>query len=174
MDILLRPHDPAWADAFESASALVLSALGSNAIAAHHIGSTAIPNILAKPIIDLMIAVADIELVDACNPAMERLGYEAKGEFGIPTRRYFRKDDAHGIRTHHTHVFPMGSDQIDRHLAFRDFMIAHPKWAKRYSDLKRELAEKHRLCMADYVAGKDPVIQQIDALAATWRRETQV
>lgn len=171
MDVLVTPHDPAWAGAFDSASALVMSALGSNAIEAHHIGSTAIPNILAKPIIDMMIAVADIDTVDTSNQAMANLGYEAKGEFGIPTRRYFRKDDGQGKRTHQTHVFPYTSDQIERHLAFRDFMIAHPKWATQYSELKRDLAEKHPHSMADYIAGKDSFIKHADAMAEIWRRE---
>jgi len=172
MDVLVKPHDPAWADAFNSASALVMNALGNNAIDAHHIGSTAIPNILAKPIIDVMIAVKDIGTVETCNQAMAKLGYEAKGEFGIPTRRYFRKDDRHGRRTHQTHVFPYNSDQIERLLAFRDFLIAHPKWATRYSDLKRDLAEKYPHSISDYVAGKDPFIKHVDTMAATWRRKT--
>lgn len=172
MDVFVKPHDPAWAAAFDSASALVMDALGSNAIDAHHIGSTAIPNILAKPIIDVMIAVEDIGTVDSCNQAMAKLGYEAKGEFGIPTRRYFRKDDRHGKRTHQVHVFPYDSEQIERHLAFRDFMIAHPQWATRYSDLKSDLAEKHPHSISDYNAGKDSFIKQIDTMAATWRRET--
>lgn len=172
MDVLVKPHDPAWAEAFDSASGPVMDALGRNAIDAHHIGSTAIPNILAKPIIDMMVSVADIGAVDACNQSMAKLGYEAKGEFGIPGRRYFRKDGKDRRRTHQTHVFQHDSDEIERHLAFRDFMIAHPNWAARYSDLKRDLAEKHPYSISDYNAGKDSFIKRIETMAAAWRRKT--
>ena len=166
----MKPHDPAWADAFDSASTLVMEALGSNAISVHHIGSTAIPNIWAKPIIDMMIAAKDIGTVDTCNQAMEKLGYEAMGEFGIPGRRYFRQDDSHGRRIHQIHVFPVNSGQIDRHLAFRDFMRAHSDWANRYSDLKRDLAKKYPHSISDYNTGKESFIKHIDTMAATWRR----
>ncbi len=172
MEVRVKSYDPAWADDFDSAASLAATALGRNVIAVHHIGSTAIPNIFAKPIIDIMIAVTDIDAVDTCTQEMSKLGYEAKGEFGIPTRRYFRKDDIHGKRTHQIHVFPYDSDQIERHLAFRDYLIAHPEWATCYSDLKRDLAEKYSYSIAEYNAGKDSFIKQVDTMASAWRRKT--
>ena len=107
--------------------------------------------------------------MDVCNPAMEALGYEACGEFGIPGRRYFRKDDAAAIRTHHVHAFAVGSPEIERHLAFRDFLRAHPTWAEQYSDLKRNLAAAHADSIERYMDGKDAFIQEVDRLAAAWR-----
>jgi len=74
------------------------------------IGSTAIPGIYAKPIIDLLVEVKDIIKVDEQSSAMESLGYEVMGEFGIPDRRYFRKDSQEGVRTHHIHTFEVGSE----------------------------------------------------------------
>ena len=172
MEVLVKPYNPSWAVAFDSASELVMNAMGFNAIEACHIGSTAIPNIWAKPIIDMMITVTNIDTVDTCNQAMAKLGYEANGEFGIPARRYFRKDDKSGKRTHQIHIFPPDSDHVQRHLAFRDFMNVHPKWAIRYSDLKRGLAAKHPHSIADYIAGKDAFIKHVDTIAAKWRRKT--
>ncbi|MEZ6134602.1 MAG: GrpB family protein [Pirellulaceae bacterium] len=171
MSVVVRQYDPSWGEEFCAASAMVLDALGTNATVAHHIGSTAIPNIVAKPIIDMLIVVQDINSVDARNQAMEDLGYEVKGEYGILKRRYFRKDSRNGTRIQHVHVYACDSAQIERHLAFRDFMIAHPNWAARYSKLKLELADRHPHSMADYIAGKDAFIKQIDELAKVWRRE---
>jgi GrpB-like predicted nucleotidyltransferase (UPF0157 family) len=163
------PHDPQWRDAFEAESREIAAALGENVVAIHHVGSTAIPDIHAKPIIDLLVEVDDLAEVDGRSSAMEALGYQVMGEYGIPGRRYFRKDDREGIRTHHVHVFRAGSGEVERHLAFRDYMIAHPADARRYSDLKRKLAEEHPLNADAYMDGKDGFIQEMDRRAAQWR-----
>ena len=99
---------------------------------------------------------------------MEALGYEAMGEFGIPSRRYFRKDNQEGIRTYQIHVFDAGSAQIDRHLAFRDYMIAHPEDARKYSELKRKLAKEHSQSIDGYMDGKDGFIKETDRKALRW------
>src|SRR5205085_5583576 len=116
-----------------------------------HIGSTAIPDIYAKPVLDLLVEVRDITEVDGQSSAMESLGYEVMGEYGIPGRRYFRKDNREGIRTHHIHAFEAGSAEAGRHLAFRNYMITHPVDAQRYSELKRKLAEKHPQSIDEYM-----------------------
>ncbi|MBP0003880.1 MAG: GrpB family protein [Cyanobacteria bacterium SBC] len=162
-------HDPKWCQAFKAESHRVAEALGKNVFSVHHIGSTAIPDIYAKPIIDLLVEVKAITEVDKQSPSMERLGYETMGEFGIPERRYFRKNNQAGIRTHHVHVFQLGSEQIERHLAFRDYMIAHPDEAQRYSDLKRKLAAVYPNDIEEYMDGKDGFIKAIDLKAAQWR-----
>ena len=164
------PHDPRWRDAFEAEAKQVVAALGENVLAVHHIGSTAIPNIYAKPIVDLLVEVGDVNEVDGRSSAMESLGYEVMGEYGIPGRRYFRKDNHEGVRTHHIHAFEAGSAEAERHLAFRDYMIAHPGEALEYSELKRKLAEEHPLSIDGYMDGKDAFIKEIDRRAAGWRK----
>ena len=163
------PHDPHWRDAFEAEAKQVAAALGENVVAVQHIGSTAIPNIHAKPVVDLLIEVREIAEVDGRSLMMESLGYEVMGEYGIPGRRYFRKDNREGIRTHQVHAFEAGSAEVVRHLAFRDYMIAHPLEAQRYSELKRRLAEEHPQSMDEYMDGKDGFIKEIDRRAALWR-----
>jgi GrpB-like predicted nucleotidyltransferase (UPF0157 family) len=163
------PHNPQWRDAFAAEAKHVAAALGENVVAIHHIGSTAIPNIYAKPVIDLLVEVRDITEVDGQRAAMESLGYEVLGEYGIPGRRYFRKDNQAGVRTHHIHAFAAGSAEVVRHLAFRDYMIAHPGEAQRYSELKRKLAAEHPQSMDGYMDGKDDFIKAIDRRAAQWR-----
>ncbi len=162
------PHDPKWQDAFRMESKHIADALGENFVKIHHIGSTAIPGIYAKPIIDILVEVKDITKVDEQSSAMESLGYEVMGEYGIPNRRFFRKDNQAGVRTHHIHIFEVGSAQVERHLAFRDYMITHPEAAQRYSELKRELAREHPQNIDGYMDGKDGFIKEMDRKAAQW------
>jgi GrpB-like predicted nucleotidyltransferase (UPF0157 family) len=168
--VILMSHDPAWVSMFESEASLILDALGDNALAVHHIGSTAIHGIVAKPVIDILIEVRDLGLVDLRNTSMQAIGYEVMGEFGIPERRYFRKDNRVGQRTHHIHAFQQGNPQVKRHLAFRDFMQTHHCWANSYSELKLELAAQYPNSGRDYQAGKNAFIQSVDQLAAEWSR----
>jgi GrpB-like predicted nucleotidyltransferase (UPF0157 family) len=163
------PHDLRWRNAFKAEAKYVAAALGENVVAIHHIGSTAIPNIYAKPVVDLLVEVRDITEVDSRSSAMESLGYEVMDEYGIPGRRYFRKDNREGIRTHNIHAFEIGSAEVERHLAFRDYMIAHPGDAQRYSELKRKLAEEHPQSIDGYMDGKDGFIKEMDRRAAQWR-----
>jgi len=163
------PYDARWREAFAAEAGRVAVALGANVVAVRHIGSTAIPNIYAKPVIDLLVEVSDIREVDGQSAAMESLGYEVMGEFGISGRRYFRKDNREGIRTHQIHVFESDSAQVARHLAFRDYLIAHPAEAQKYSDLKRKLARENPQNMDAYIDGKDDFIKETDTKAAHWR-----
>ena len=162
-------YNPAWRIEFETEARQISSALGELLARLHHIGSTAIPGIYAKPIVDFLIEVQDISALDDCTPRMKHLGYEAMGEFGIAGRRYFRKNDSAGVRTHHVHAFGSGNIEIERHLAFRDYMIAHPAEAKRYGELKRRLAQEHPNDMDAYMDGKDPFIKERQARAIGWR-----
>jgi GrpB-like predicted nucleotidyltransferase (UPF0157 family) len=163
------PHNQKWREAFEVESKSVADALGENVVTVHHIGSTAISGIYAKPVIDLLVEVKDIIKVDGQSSAMESLGYEVMGEFGIPGRRFFRKDNQESVRTHHIHIFEIASAQVERHLAFRDYMLAHPEDAQKYSELKRELARKYPQNIDRYMDGKDGFIKEMDKKAARWR-----
>ncbi len=162
-------HNPRWRDIFVTEAKHIAAAFSENIVAIHHIGSTAIPNIYAKPVIDMLVVVRNIVEVEAQSSSMESLGYEVMGEFGISGRRYFRKDDRKGIRTHQIHTFAAGSPEIERHLAFRDYMIAHPDDAQKYSELKRTLAAEHSQNPDGYMDGKDGLINEIDDKAAKWR-----
>jgi len=131
------PYDPAWISEFETEGKRISRALGEMVARLHHVGSTAIRGIYAKPIIDFLMEVYDVAELDGKSSALVKLGYEAKGEFGIPGRRYFRKNDASGVRTHQIHAFGVGSPEIERHLAFRDYMSVHAAEALTYGELNR-------------------------------------
>ena len=162
------PHDPNWRQAFLLGSQEVGTALGENLLEIHHIGSTTIAGIYAKPVIDMLAVVSDIAAVDRCSGAMESLGYVGMGEFGIAGRRFFRRDNSAGDRTDQVHTFQAGSPHIRRHLAFRDFMRAHAELAMQYSDLKRRLAEMHPHDIEAYMDGKDRFIKEMEAKAMVW------
>ena len=170
MKVLVVPYDPAWPREFESEASRIAEALKNVASAVHHIGSTSIPGSPAKPIIDMLVEVTDLPSLERRTVAIERLGYEAMGEFGIPYRRYFRKNNAAGIRTHQIHAFESGSDGAIRHLAFRDYMIAHPLAAQAYGELKQSLACQNLDSIEAYMEGKDAFVKQHEALALAWRR----
>ncbi|YAF97264.1 MAG: GrpB family protein [Nodularia sp. CChRGM 3473] len=162
------PHNPNWQNIFAIESKQIALAFKENVIAVHHIGSTAIPQIYAKPIIDILVEVKDITQVDEQSLAIQALGYEVMGEYGIPNRRFFRKHNEAGMRTHHIHTFKVGSAHIKRHLAFRDYMISHSEDAQKYSDLKRELANKYSDDIEGYMDGKDGFIKDIESKALEW------
>jgi GrpB-like predicted nucleotidyltransferase (UPF0157 family) len=157
------PHDPEWQQLFQQEAEQITAVLGENAVAVHHIGSTAVPTIYAKPIIDVLLVVQDLFALDEKQSMMEALGYVALGEFGIPGRRYFRRDNDLGVRTHQVHAFENGSPQIQRHLAFRDYLISNPDTAQKYSDLKREMAAKYPNDSESCMDGKDELIKAIDS-----------
>jgi GrpB-like predicted nucleotidyltransferase (UPF0157 family) len=164
------PHNTNWHSVFEEESKQVAVVLGKNLVAVYHIGSTAIPMIHAKPIIDILVAVEDLAKVNEQNASMQELGYEGMGEFGILNRRFFRKDSKVGIRTHHIHIFEVGSAQIERHLAFRDYMRSHSEDAQRYSELKQKLAKQYPDDIEKYMDGKAEFIQEMDKKAVAWRK----
>ena len=167
----LVPHQPNWAATFAREASTLAELLDGQLVEIHHIGSTAIPGIHAKPVIDLLAVVRDVRLLDEHAKRLEALGYEALGEFGIAGRRYFRKSDRAGDRTHQIHAFTVTSPQIERHLAFRDFLKAHPDWAKKYEALKLRLAALHPADISRYTDGKDDFIRAVDTQAAFWRGE---
>lgn len=170
MNVVLVAHDPEWARKFETEAKTVLAAFGPTAVEIHHIGSTAIPGIFAKPIIDMLVEATTIEAVDESSASVEALGYEAKGEFGIPGRRYFRKNNASGIREYQIHAFAVSSGEITRHLAFRDYLRSHPSVAQEYSRLKRELSSRYRSNTRAYTDAKAPFIKAIERRALAQQR----
>jgi GrpB-like predicted nucleotidyltransferase (UPF0157 family) len=132
-----------------------------------HIGSTSIPAIgYAKPIIDILVVVKDIEKVDRYNAEMEKLGYEPRGENGIIGRRYFPKGKNN--RTHHLHIFQAGSEQIKSHLDFKEYLIEHPNEAKKYGKLKISLAKQFPNDHYKYQNGKQQFVANLSGKAKEW------
>lgn len=170
MNVQIKPHDPIWSSLYEWEISELRIVLDANLVRAHHIGSTAIPGIWAKPIVDILLEVSSIRALDESDESLSALGYETMGEYGIPRRRYFRKYRDDGIRSHHVHAYADGDPEVTRHLAFRDFLLAHSGVAQQYSDLKRELAKTHAGDMQAYVQGKHSFVQDVEQRALAWWR----
>jgi GrpB-like predicted nucleotidyltransferase (UPF0157 family)/ribosomal protein S18 acetylase RimI-like enzyme len=163
------PPNPDWPRQFEAEAALLKLVFGDLLAEIHHIGSTAIAGIHAKPIIDMMPLVYDIEAVDSYNGVMEALGYRAWGEYGIAGRRYFSR--APKRRTHQVHLFQLGGAEVQRHLAFRDYLRAHPEKALVYGDHKRLVAIQNSYDNEGYMDGKDTLVKQLEVEAMAWRMQ---
>ena len=160
-NIEVVPYSLQWPEMFASEAERIKQALGNNCITIHHIGSTSVPGLSAKPIIDMLPVVRDIQEVDNVAKAMESLGYEAKGEYGIAFRRFFQKDKNNNA--HNVHVYQEGDPEISRYLKFRDWMRSHPDDAENYAKLKEELAAKFPQDILHYCNGKDAFVASIDA-----------
>lgn len=163
------PHNPEWRRGFDEAAQEILQAWGDEVVQVHHIGSTAIPDLAAKPIIDILVEVHDVTRLDGLNENMACFGYQAMGEFGIPGRRFFIRGGDEN-RSHHVHAFNAGCPDVVRHLAFRDFLTAHPARARQYGDLKIALARAHPSDIAAYIAGKHSLVASLEEQALAWRQ----
>lgn len=166
----VTPYDSTWPQRYEAEAARIGRIFGSEILAIDHIGSTSVPGLAAKPVVDILVSVRSIERIDLYNASMEAIGYEARGENGIPGRRYFQKGGH--LRTHHVHMFQAGNAEIERHLTFRDYLRAHPDKAAAYGALKSELSILHPNDIEAYIRDKNDFVRTLDAEAARWRQET--
>lgn len=163
----LAPADPAWAAAFAAERVRLVAALGGLPVALEHMGSTAVPGLPAKPILDVMAGRPAAGALHPYVVALEAAGYRYRGESGIPGRDYFVRDDAAGRRTHHLHLVEHGGALWRSHLAFRDYLRGAPARAAAYAVLKRDLAARYPTDRAAYTDGKAAFIAETLALAAS-------
>lgn len=167
--VTVTAYDPRWPQLYEREAAAISAALGGALSAIHHIGSTAVPGLAAKPIIDIMPVVCSIAAVDEKQGAFEEIGYEYLGEFGMAQRRYLRKGGDE--RTHQVHIF-QETDRIniERHLAVRDFLRAHSEIARQYGALKESLARRYPYDIEGYCDGKDAFVKDLERQALRWKQ----
>ncbi len=144
--IIIAAYNPEWPNLFFHEKTLLIAALNEWDIAIEHIGSTAIPSLSAKPVIDILMGVSHLtDVNDSFIKKLQMLGYEYVPEYEkeIPERRYFRKNNADGVRTHQIHVCAKDSEFWHKHIFFRDYLRKHSEVAQEYEKLKRALAEHH-------------------------------
>lgn len=147
---LAAPH-PQWAQAFEEEAAHIRAAVGPDVLALEHYGSTSVPGLAAKPIIDLLIGVADLAVADRHAPAMIALGYDDAGDGGVPGHRIFGKG---APRTHLAHFVVYEGPEWTATLRFRDLLRADEDLRRAYEQLKTRLVTEHPRDRAAYTAGK--------------------
>jgi GrpB-like predicted nucleotidyltransferase (UPF0157 family) len=160
-------YDPSWPQRYERERDRIAAALGEGAVAVEHVGGTAVPGLPAKPVIDIMVGVPDIERAGQAVAGLINLGYQYVPELEseLPERRYFRLGTPD---THHVHMVALSSDFWEEHLLFRDYLRTHPQAAEEYGKLKRGLAGRFRFDRDAYRAGKVPFI---DTVVDAARRE---
>ena len=163
-------YDPEWPALFREQAGALRAALGEVAVRIDHIGSTAVPGLVAKPIIDVQISVAAFEPLDAFRVPLERLGYVFRADNQERTKRYFREPP--GSRRTHVHVRRAGSFSEQLALLFRDFLRTHRDWADRYGELKLALAETYASDRHRYTDEKQPFTWEALAQADAWAQRT--
>jgi len=167
--VVLAPPDPAWERRAALEGERLRGVLGAVLVEVHHIGSTAIPGIEAKPIVDLMPVVVGLAEFDRLQGAVQGLGYRVWGESGIERRRYCTINSAlHGRREVQAHVYAAGDPHIERHLAFRDYMRAHGDEARAYEAEKRRCRDLHPDDSHAYWEAKSAWVRAAEGRALAW------
>ena len=167
--IELVAWDPRWLDQFNRMRHKLAGALGATAVRIEHVGSTAIPGIPAKPIVDIQVSVPDIDDDDAFRAAIEAQGFELR--FIEPGHLYFRPPPG-TPREYQVHVCQVGSDWERVHLLFRDYLRTHPEVAAEYGRMKHRLAQQHKAERIAYNDDKGPFIDAVVLVAEEWARQT--
>lgn len=157
--VIVVPYDPAWPQQFAAIVARVQPALADIALSIEHVGSTAVPGLAAKPVIDLDVIVAGPREVQVAIERLAGLGYEHRGELGVPQRDAFRYPP--GTARHHLFVCQQGSQALANHLGVRDYLRNHPEAAREYGALKQRLAREFHDDIDGYVEAKTPFILDI-------------
>lgn len=167
--VTLVPHDPNWAIFAAAESGRIKDAVRPT-VEIHHIGSTAIAGVAAKPIIDLLAVAPSLANLERMNAPLERLGYVSRGERGIPGRHYWiLTHEGRDERLFHLHGFVVGHPAIRHHLAFRDHLRDHPRLAAEYARIKERCAALHPTDSAGYSACKAEWVKRVTAEALATR-----
>jgi len=157
--VIVVDYDPLWPQAFELLRARLAGALGDLAVAIEHVGSTAVPGLAAKPVIDIDVVLRSETDLPAAGSALATLGYDFIGDLGIAGREAFRAPA--GEPEHNLYVCAAGATELQRHLTFRDVLRAEPELAREYAELKRALAERYRDDRDTYTEGKTPFVTRV-------------
>jgi GrpB-like predicted nucleotidyltransferase (UPF0157 family) len=168
--VVIEDYAPEWPLEFEVLRKVLVRHLGDVVRSVEHVGSTSVPGLAAKPIIDLDVVLASRDELAESIQRLAHLGYRHQGDLGVGDREAFSRDGASDVPrdgsgrawlAHHLYVCPPGSGELDRHLAFRDWLRAHPEDARAYAELKRGLASRFRANWDAYVEGKTEFIESI-------------
>ena len=162
--VQLVPYTPEWATLFQTERARLQQALGADALDIQHIGSTAVPDLAAKPILDLGVAVAADSVVSGCIPRLTALGYTYR-EYRGPGEGHFFDQGTEQQLTHYLHLLSIGEPGWRNYLLFRDYLRAQPEARAAYMRLKEDLVSQYAEDRAAYSAAKASFIQHILTLA---------
>lgn len=166
--VVIQEYTSDWQSQFEEEKSLIQGIMKEQAIAIEHIGSTSVEGLAAKPIIDFMVGVKDLNQIEHWIDSLAKIGYEYVHHQHFPDRKFFRKGQWRA-GTHHLHVYEYQSDSWKNQLLFRDFLRTHPETRERYQQLKKYLADQHQFDRVAYTNAKGPFIEEIIRLAKETR-----
>ena len=158
--ITVIPYDESWQNEFEKIKAELVAALGDSIVAIEHVGSTAVPHLYAKPIIDIDVVIS-AGMFDIVVKKLIHVEYHHQGDLGITGREAFAYDGKEHIMEHHLYVCDENADELKRHLALRDFLRENSEYREKYSQIKIEMAQKFPHDIESYLDGKEAVIMEI-------------
>ena len=159
--VVVLPYDKAWKTAFEAIKQEIEAAIGDWIVGIEHVGSTSVEGLSAKPCIDLDVVIRDYSVFDQVVRRLGTIGYIHEGDLGIRDREAFTYRDKPHLQTHHLYVCPQYSEELHRHLAFRDFLRSSPEAVEKYSRVKETAARLFPEDIAQYMAYKSPCIEEL-------------
>lgn len=159
--VIVKTYDPCWPQAFRRISQELMNGLQDSIISIEHVGSTSVPGLAAKPIIDLDVVISDSSPLETVIEKLYKLGYIHEGNLGIIGREAFRYEDKPHLYKHHLYVCRESSMELHRHLTFRDYLRSHPEDAAEYGAVKLEAASLYPNSIDDYMNHKAGVIYKI-------------
>ena len=161
--VVVLPFDEQWKYDFVQIKAELANALRQLAIEIEHVGSTSVQGLSAKPIIDIDVVIKDYSELENVISALGKIGYQHEGNLGITGREAFKYEGKEHLRKHHLYVCPEDSQELRRHIAFRDYLKTHPDAVREYSRIKEEGAELYSDDIDRYIEHKSPFIEKIYA-----------
>ena len=159
--VIVLPYDSAWKAAFEAIKAEIESALGNRTVGIEHVGSTSVEGMSAKPCIDIDVVIKDYSVFDDVVQRLNVIGYIHEGDLGIKGRDAFKYADKSHLMTHHLYVCPSDSEELHRHITFRDYLRGNSEAVKMYSQVKEKAAELFPNDIDGYIRYKTPCIERL-------------
>ena len=159
--VVVLPYDRTWKSAFEDIKLDIENALGDLIIGIEHVGSTSVEGMSAKPCIDIDVVIEDYSVFDEVVSKLATIGYIHEGNIGIKDREAFKYSDKPNLMSHHLYVCPKDSEELRRHIAFRDYLRSNPEAVKKYSAVKEKAAELFLNDIDGYIKYKSPCIEEL-------------
>lgn len=159
--VTVVPYDEQWPQAFDKIKAELIQALANLITRVEHVGSTSVAGLWAKPVIDIDVVIADMEVFPTVVDRLAAIGYVHEGDLGINGREAFKYAGKDHLMKHHLYVCPENSQELKRHLTFRDYLRTHPEAVQEYSGVKRQAAQLYPQDIDKYIEYKSPCIEKI-------------
>ena len=159
--VIVTPYDKAWKSDFEAIRTELASTLGGLAIGIEHVGSTSVEGLSAKPCIDIDVVIKDYSVFDEVVGRLAAIGYIHEGNLGIKDREAFKYSDKPHLQKHHLYVCPQNSEELRRHITFRNFLKSHPEAVRQYGAVKEAAARLFPNDIDGYIRYKTPCIEEL-------------